>query len=154
MFWISLDWDFVTGDQRRFGGGRGKEPWERWEDTLEAVKGLLSKTNLSRVVVRDDHHLIVPFLRPGDMVWHMDEHTDEGPTCYDLHCGNWVSRSRKFGVKVRNISDCDLLRLRPHPDANLFIAWSKEWTPIDSDGDLLRFLAHLRMPIDLDLTPA
>ncbi len=144
MFWISLDWDFVTGEHRSTFGRRSEYAASQgWEERLSDVRQFLGKTSLQRIVFADEHHEIFPLLQPGDNVWQIDEHTDSRSCRYPLDCGNWVSWARKNGVRVRDVYNKRLTHLRPHPDASLFIAWSTDWTTAILDEELSRLLRDI-----------
>lgn len=174
MFWFSFDWDFVTGDHhnvrrniasnvawasderysRGYKWGENPKAVEKIRKTrLEVVYNLLQRVSIKRIILRDEHHLILSHLREGDRVWDIDAHWD----CYRngpyLNCGNWVRFARKRGIYVRSISkgqdvDCgrspvstDLFdRLRPPKEASLFICWSSDYTIPIWDDVLLTLL--------------
>lgn len=175
MHWISLDWDFITGDCRKNGEanrctanccdcsdtgiiGRGDHNTDSihkdWDARLEYTTMMFSKLNIVSAVVYDNHGEILKFLKRGDTVENYDYHTDDWDTKEVLAapaCWNWVNHAARSGITVHYYYNTgDLRRLDPLRDYRLFVAWSVPYTRPDLDGHLFRFLMGLGCEVKLN----
>lgn len=175
MNWISLDWDFVTGDCRKPGNhnrcimncsgcgdtgniGRGNigSGYTSWKYKLEQVKKYIVPSILFDCIVRDNHGDIFQFLKPGDEVLNYDYHTDDyeyidGVQEDNIYCWNWVNHCDRNDIKVTSCySTDDLCLIDKSKIYNLFVAWSTPYTRQDLDGHLFRFLMELGIPVILN----
>jgi len=122
--WLSIDLDYITGDCRSgsahchhrcpdcVNGSRGikhgtNPPDAGWKEREREVHALLKQPPITKVVVRDCHADINPFLHRGDVVYHLDEHADIGyfdrPKEETLHCANWGDYAEARGVTIKPI---------------------------------------------------
>lgn len=121
---------------------------------------LFSEFNLchwsgARVVAADCHASLFRLLNPGDLVHHVDWHSDDqddGPV--QLWCGNWVTWARqKKGVTVlrrgvhtageKNPVTLTTTLLPTEPYALIFLCLSRAYTPPKLDKYFYRFLLGL-----------
>lgn len=176
--WISLDWDFITGDCRKAGHanrctmncdgcgdtgvvGRGTigYGYTDWHNRLKEVEKYLNKDTVIRGYLNDSHGEIYKHLSPGDVVlnydYHTDNYEDEENYTERVECWNWVNKAINNGILVYNYHSLkDLDKINNFElifgKLPLFIAWSVPYTRSDLDGQLFRFLMGLNAPIELE----
>jgi hypothetical protein len=191
--WVSLDLDYITGDCRNMsydkpsqcarrcpdcqgskvkGIGRGSHKnsfgnEKGWADDAikqeEKITCFLSNLQLRRIVVRDCHASILPFLKKGDVVLHVDEHGDfDGWECFKgLYCGNWINYAEGRGVTVCHYEPpMDYDGFLPHwiefdtnRETDLFVCLSRPYTDRLADAVLGRLLCSewAMVPVDFNL---
>lgn len=164
---LSIDWDFVTGDTSDnssgvrccgfcqtpdspgpFGpvGGRGAEKYLKphMEDRFELVNSF-SIVSGAPVYVAECHASIIDALerfKEQSYIAHLDSHHDEwdenGLTVY---CANWVHFARRAGHKVKRYESKDfkIISKKYH---GVFICLSSPWTPQSKDREFFKLITH------------
>ena len=151
--WLSIDLDYITGDcrssyahcERRcpecVRDSRGiehgtRDPDNTWKGKEQEVLELLSRTQITRVVVRDCHADISRLLHKNDTVYHLDDHDDyDSPneSTKELYCGNWCNHVEARGVTIKPIAGMVPTTRISGPCA-VFICLSRPYThPIAQD---------------------
>ena len=127
-----------------------------WENRLARVREMLSRVRLARVAFRDCHAEILKFLERGDLVHHIDAHSDEGYLSGDgvhsghddphmhLCCASWRVFARRRGIETVKCVPEDV----PDGRYGLFVCLSRPYTPRDLDQHLFQLLIEIRTPID------
>ena len=171
-YWISLDWDFITGDCRVpkqanrctsnccdcsdtgvIGRGDNQVGFATWQERLDITSAVIKDLHISNCVVRDNHGEIMQFIKRGDIVYNYDYHTDD----YDsdlqspVSCWNWVNYCEKQDIKVYNCYTLEELKLLSKSRKyRMFVAWSVPYTRSDLDGHLFRFLMNMKCEVKLN----
>jgi len=164
--WLSIDWDWVTGDTATGGccgwscGSHIDSRGDRsqlnrdWKQRLTRLKRLCAKLKFVKVIVAECHASIYRWLSHGDRIINVDEHSD----CYDymgtdrLSCGNWgLLAQEKKDCTWQWVSQGDRLPSVRHmkKSVSCFVCLSSPWTPKELDGAFVQFVYGLNGPLRL-----
>jgi len=151
MLWLSLDWDWVTGDCRDGYSEKVRTNDPTWgsADRHDELSDLLATTQFKRVHFHDEHHQILHHLSRNDTVWDIDDHWDDYPPAYPIACWNWITHAYNMGVRVDPIGRSDdgspreLYEAKLPPGAGLCVVWSREYTSNQLDERLWLLLGNV-----------